>query len=191
MAKFDFDCVCNLGFSHCGSVDAYGNGSIELSVDEVTLLVDLIREMESTDVEELQLKEKYPDIYKKLDDAFRDAAREATINHWYMQGFYDGVYEYDIDELMDYCSENHDFVFEYDEEDYMDEDGEIDEDRIWDDQSEAFEEWLEIFLEGLDNSSRRKFLEEHLNAEVDLSDLELDYKVEIPDAIIGIADETI
>jgi hypothetical protein len=188
MAKFEFDCVCNLGFSHCGSVDAYGNGTVELSADDVTRLVDLIREMESTDIEELQLKDKYPDIYKTLDDAFRDAAREATINHWYMQGFYDWVYEYDIDELMDYCSENHDFVFEYDEEDYVDEDGEIDEDRIWDDKTEAFDEWLEIFLEGLDNSSCRKFLEEHLNAEVDLSDLELDYEIEIPKAIIDMVD---
>ena len=188
MAKFEFCCVSLLGFSHCSSVEACGNGTVELSEDDVTRLVDLIREMKSTDVEELQLKTKYPDIYEKLDEAFRDAAREATINHWYMQGFYDRVYEYDIDELMEYCSDNHDFVFEYDEEDYMEEDGEVDEDSIWDDKTEAFDEWLEIFIEGPDNDSCRKFLEEHLNAEVDLSDLEFDYEIEIPKAIIDMVD---
>ena len=82
----------------------------------------------------------------------------------------------------------HNFVFEYDEDDYMDEDGEVDEDRIWDDKTEAFDEWLEIFIEGLDNDSCRKFLEEHLNAEVDMSDLEFDYEIEIPKAIIDMVD---
>ena len=75
MAKFEFCCVSNLGFSHYGSVEGYGNGTVELSEGDVTRLVNLIREMKTTDVEELQLKAKYPDIYEKLDEAFRDAAR--------------------------------------------------------------------------------------------------------------------
>ena len=192
MAKFDFCCVNDLGFSHCcGSIAAEGYGTVEFSDEEVAILVKLIRDMGTTDVEELGLKTAYPEIFRKLDEAYRETAREATIDHWYMEGFYDGCYEYDPDELMDYCSETYDFVFEYNEEDYLDENGELDEDTLYDDKYDAFTEWLEVFVESMDSQERIKFLREHLNANVDLSDLELDYIVGIPQGIVELAETSI
>ena len=187
--KFEFACTSFLGYSHCGSVTADGYGSIELTDTEVDTLVNLIRANGSSDIEGICLQENYPDLYEKLDEAYRDAAREATIAHWYMEGFREGVYEYDEDELIEYCSENHGFEFSYDEEDYTDEDGEVDEDALYDDRHEAFSEWLEDFVVGLDTDKMVEFLTEHMNADVDTTDLELDYQVKIPDEIIRLANE--
>ena len=88
---------------------------------------------------------------------------------------------------MDFCCKNHGFVFEYNEEDYLDDDGELDEDTLYDDKYDAFTEWLASFVESLDQPERIKFLIEHLNAEVDLTDLELDYTVEIPRGVVELA----
>ena len=88
---------------------------------------------------------------------------------------------------MNYCSETYDFAFEYNEEDYLDEEGELDEDALFDDKYDAFVEWLEPFVESLNTQERIKFLSEHMNAEVDLSDLELDYMVDIPQGIVALA----
>lgn len=188
MAKFDFCCVNNLGFAHCcGAIAAEGHGTIEFSDEEVAILVELIREKGTTDVCALDLNTAYPELFQRLDEAYRQVAREATIDHWYMEGFYDGCYEYDEEELMNYCSETYDFAFEYNEEDYLDEEGELDEDALFDDKYDAFVEWLEPFVESLNTQERIKFLSEHMNAEVDLSDLELDYMVDIPQGIVALA----
>lgn len=183
MAEFNFSCTIYLGFSHCGEVTAEGKGTIELSDEEVAALVVLMREKGSTDVNELNLEEVYPEIYEKLDDAFRDAAWTATLDHWYTTGFYEGVYEYDVDVLMEYCEYNCNFVFEYDESDYLDDDGEVDEDAVWDAKYDAFMEWLEPYIENLNPEERIAFLQEHMNAEVELSEDELDYEVDIPEDI--------
>ena len=187
MATFEFCSTNNLGFSHCGCVYAEGYGTLELSDEEVALLVNLIRKNGTTDVDHLQLKKNFPELFKKLDDAFRETAREATIDHWYMEGFHEGCYEYDPEELMAYCEENYDFVFEYDEDDYIDEDGEVDEDSLLDDKYDSFTEWLGSTLEFMDTRERIRFMREHMNAEIDLTDLELDYCVEIPSGIIELA----
>lgn len=188
MAKFDFCCVNNLGFSHCGMMAAEGHGTVEFSDEEVAILIKLIRDKGTTDVVALGLKTTYPEIFKKLNKAYRETAREATIDHWYMEGFYDGYYEYDEEELMYYCSETYNFVFEYNEEDYLDENGEFDEDTFYDDRSAAFNDWLEVFVESLNCQERIKFLREHMNADVDLSNLELDYITGIPQGIVKLAE---
>ena len=73
--------VC-LGMSHCGSVNAEGSGYVDLSDEEVKILVDLIREKGTTDVEEMELEELHPEIFEKLDDAYREVASDAEELHW-------------------------------------------------------------------------------------------------------------
>lgn len=187
MANFDFCCTSYLGFSHCGEVTAEGYGSVELTDKEVELLVRLIREKDTSDVNGLNLKEVYPEIYDKLDEAFAEAVWDATLDHWYTEGYHEGVYEYDIDGLMDYCTDNHDFEFKYKVKDYIDEDGELDEDRLYDDKYDAFTDWLDDFIVGMNANERIAFLQEHMNAEVELSYEELDYEVGIPEGIIRMA----
>ena len=43
--------------------------SVYLTDDEVTLIIDLIRETKTTDVYRMNLREIYPDIYRKLDES--------------------------------------------------------------------------------------------------------------------------
>lgn len=167
MAEFNFCCTSYLGFSHCGEVTADGYGTVELSDDEVSALVSLMREKGSTDVKELNLEEVLPEIYEKLDEAFKEAAWNATLDHWYVTGYEEGVYEYDIDAVMDHCADNCGFVFEYDE-----------------DRHDAFEEWFDSYLYDMLPQERIAFLQEHMNAEVELSEDELVYEVEIPDGVI-------
>ena len=102
-----------------------------------------------------------------------------------------GYFEYDEEELMNYCESELDFKFEYDiKKYYLDdpedlEDGEepdIDEDRIEEDKYEAFSEWLNDYVNGLSDKEAKSFFYEHMNADLDMDNVE--YSVEIPPAII-------
>ena len=187
MAEYDIYCTSFLGMSHCGSVTADGEGTVELTDQEVASLIELIKEKGSSDVEELGLKEVLPEIYEKLDDAYRQAAFEGEKDHWLWEGYSSGYYEYDTYELMDYCESNCGFNFEYDEEDYLDEDGELDEDVLDADKLDAFQEWLDEYLIDLGKEERNRFLIEKMNADLNYEDMGCDYEVEIPQAIVEMA----
>ena len=89
MGTYDFDCSSFLGMSHCGSVTADGTGSVELTDDEVAALVALMKEKDSSDVEEIGLKEALPEIYEKL-----DAAATWCDEHGYEPIFMDELFEF-------------------------------------------------------------------------------------------------
>ena len=187
MAKYNIDCTSFLGMSHCGSVTADGEGTVELTDEEVASLIEIIKEKGSSDVEELGLEEVLPEIYEKLDDACRQAAFEGEKDHWLWEGYSNGYYEYDTYELMDYCESECGFDFEYDEDEYLDEEGELDEDALDEAKLEAFEEWLDDYLIGLDKEERNRFFEEKMNAGLDCDGMGCDYEVVIPQAIIEMA----
>lgn len=161
-------------------------GYVELSDEEVAKIVDLIRQKGTTDIEGLELEEKYPDIYEKLREAYHDMAYNAEELHWLWEGYDNGYFEYDTYDLMAYCEENWGFNFEFDEEDYT-EDGELDEDALEEDKTEAFNDWLDDYVAGLEDSEVKDFLYNHMNAELELEDVE--YSVEIPEAIIKLAEK--
>lgn len=187
MAIYEIFCTSFLGMSHCGCVTAEGEGKVELTDEEVASLVNLIKEKGCSDVEGLGLEDALPEVYEKLDDACREAAFEGERDHWLWEGYSNGYYEYDTYGLMDYCESECGFSFEYDEEEYLDEDGELDEDVLDEAKLEAFEEWLDDYISGLDKEERNRFLVEQMNAEVDMDGVECDYEVVIPQAIIEIA----
>ena len=110
-----------LGWSHSGPVNVESDGFVELSDEEVTKIIELIRKEGTSNIEELRLKELYPDIYKKLDNAFYEMAYNAEEMHWLWEGFYNRYYDYDPYELMAYCAEN--CGFNFDEEFYIKEVG--------------------------------------------------------------------
>jgi hypothetical protein len=187
MGTYDFDCSSFLGMSHYGSVTADGTGTVELTDEEVAALVALMKEKDSSDVEEIGLKEALPEIYEKLDAAFHEAAFNAEKDHWLWEGYHNGYYEYDSYELMEYCEANCGFTYEFDEEEYLDEDGELDEDAIDEAKLEAFEEWLDDYLIGLDKEECHRFFEEQMHAELDCDEMGCEYEIEIPQAIIDMA----
>lgn len=181
MALYDIETEQGLGISHCGSVSAEGVGTVELSDEEVQTLVQLIREKGTTDVKELGIEETHPEIYEKLRKAYQDMAYEAERSYWMWEGFENDAFEYDIEELMEYCREHLGFDYEPEEPNAEDYDEEA--------EYEAFDEWLDEYVHCLPEAEAFQFIEDHMNGSVDLDDLE--YAVEIPQAIIDMVNNEV
>lgn len=195
MALYSIESEQFLGMSHSGAVTVNGESAVELSDEEVDILVKLIKENDTTDVEELDLENLHPTIYNKLDDAYRDMAYDAEEMHWLWEGYNNGYFEYDIDELMEYCEKELGFSYEFKPEEYFDEDDleyykedpESYEDEIEETKNDAFSEWLDDYVNGLGDDEARDFFYNHMNADLDMDNV--DYTVEIPQAIINKAEE--
>ena len=195
MALYSIESEQCLGMSHHGAVTVNGESAVELSDEEVDILVKLIKEKNSTDVGDLDLETLHPDIYEKLREAYYMMAYEAEEMHWLWEGYYNGYYEYDTDELMAYCEKELDFSFEFKPEEYFDEDElknykedpESYEEEIYDEKYEAFSEWLSDYVEGLSDDEARDFFYDHMDADLNLDDIE--YTVKIPQAIINKAQQ--
>ena len=195
MALYSIESEQFLGMSHSGGVIVNGESAVELSDEEVDILVKLIQENESTDVEELDLKNLYPAIYEKLREAYYNMAYNAEEMHWLWEGYHNGYYEYDTDELMAYCEKELDFSYEFKPEEYFDEDDLEDykenpesyEDEIYDLKCEAFSEWLSDYVSGLSDDEARDFFYDHMNADLNMEGVE--YSVRIPQAIINKAQQ--
>lgn len=195
MALYSIESEQFLGMSHSGAVTVNGESAVELSDEEVDILVKLIRERDTTDVEELDLEHLYPTIYDKLDEAYHDMAYQAEEMHWLWEGYYSGYFEYDTNELMDYCERECGFTFEFKPEEHLfedeveeyKEDPESFEDQVDEAKEEAFYEWLKDYVEGLSDDDVRSFFYDHMNADLDMDNVE--YTVGIPQAIINKAKE--
>ena len=193
MALYSIESEQCLGMAHFGgAVTVNGESAVELSDEEVKILVQLIKEKDTTDVDELDIATSHPDIYEKLDDAYRQMAYDAEELHWLWEGYHNGYFEYDSDELMSYGERELDFKFEYDEKDYYldnpadleeGEEPDIDEDRIEEDKNDAFSEWLDDYLSDLSDDEARDFFYEHMDADLNMDGVE--YTVGIPEAIIA------
>ena len=187
MPIFSIDTETVLGISHSGEVIAEGEGTVELTDEEVQQLIDLIRENGGeTDVDKLNLQEKYPEIYETLDEAYRETAMEAEYNHWVIEGYENGWYETELDEMVKKCEEKYGFHFEYDPKDYLNKEGtDIYEDRLYDDLQDAFYEWVDNYRGPLDEQEDAAFLSDVFCLEPEVDDV--DYDVKIPPAIIKMA----
>ena len=184
MALYSIESEQCLGISHSGAVTVNGESAVELSDEEVDILVKLIKEKGTTDVEELDLENLHPAIYKKLDEAYYSMAYEAEEMHWLWEGYYSGYFEYDEDKLKEYCKANCGFSYVFNkEENGYDEDEEVDEYEIEDAENEAFSEWLDEYVKGLSDDEARDFFYNHMDADLDMDNVE--YTVEIPPAIIN------
>ena len=168
-----------------------GESTIELSDEEVATLVKLIQEKNTTDVNELGIAASHPELYAKLDKAYHDMACQAEYVYWIWNGFDNGYYEYDGEELMDYCERECGFNFEFIEGDYLDENGEIDEESKEYAKSDAFRDWLDDYVRSLSDDDLIKFMREHMSDQIDLDEVDnsLEYTVDIPEDIIRKAKE--
>jgi len=182
MAEYKIECEQCLGFSHSGPVYTEGESTVELSDEEVATLVKLIQEKNTTDVDKLDLKSSHPNLFKKLDDAYCKMARHAEYMHWLWEGYENGYYEYDEEELMSYCGRECGFSFEYDENDYLNDNGELDEEELGYAKSDAFTSWLDDYVRSLSDDDAADFFNEHMDAGVEVDDVE--YTVAIPEEII-------
>lgn len=200
MPVFDIYTDISLGISHSGEVTADGTGTVELTDEEVQQLIDLIRENGGeTDVEKLELEEKYPDIYETLDEAYGDAARDAAFREWVIRG-YERDYFDEPDDFMESIEEAGLFKFEptaeqieqYREDMGLEDGEEIDPDELdeylEDDKWDAFYECVNKYYKSLDEDGKIAFIEKYYaEALEDWDSSDVDYVVEIPPAIIEMA----
>ena len=190
MAKFEFEVECFLGMSHCGGVTTDGKGVVELTDEEVAQLVSLITEKGTADVKDLNLEEALPEIYEKLNDAHYEVAYDAIYDHWLWNGYCEGGLEYDVDDLIEYCKEVHDFEYVsdyfFDDEDEEEEESE----ELREAEQTAFYEWLDPALKQMTYSERRTIIEDYMGLEMEFDGVSEDeYLVAIPDEIIKMAQE--
>lgn len=190
--KFEIECEQSLGWSHSGEVTAKGKSFVELTDEEVTVLVNLIREKRTTDVEMLELREKHPALYDKLDKAYYKMAYKAEELHWLIEGLEYDEFEYDDEKVIKYCEENcgYEFVPKIDDapdtispeyiaallEMYKEDMNK----KRWD-----FRNWLPNYLRSINLEEACDFMYNHLNASIEMDDV--DYVVGIPQAIIDMA----
>ena len=175
MALYSIESEQCLGMSHHGAVTVNGESAVELSDEEVNILVQLIKETGTTDVDELGIATTHPDLYEKLDDAYRNMAYKAEELHWLWEGYHNGYFEYDTEELMNYCGQELGFSFESDETD-------CDSDDVEEEKYDAFYEWLDDYVNELSDDEAASFFYNHMNASLDMDYVE--YSVEIPAGII-------
>ena len=185
MAMYEIETDICLGFSHCGGVYNSGYGEVELSDEEVDELVALMKEKDTSDVDEMDLEENLPDIYKKLDTAYRDVAYDAEEEHWLEEGYYHlECHNYEDSVMIDYIKEKGEWEFEYDEEEFKDENGELDEEALFEAECDYLhEEGLDNYLSTLDGEERKDFLRNQVGIDVDPQGCE--YEIEIPSEIIA------
>ena len=189
MPTFKIETEQSLGFTHCCEVTTGGSGEVEMTDEEVRQLIDLIRENDGeTDVETLGLKEKYPDLYEKLDDAYRDVAIDALWRFLVIDGYENHYYE-EPEGVIETAERDYGFKFEYDENDFIPEgETEMDEDEFNEARSEAFYDWVDEYRQTLNENDEAMFLDTLFQMEPELD--MYDYEVEIPEEIIKMARES-
>lgn len=191
MPVFDLFLEQSLGISHNGEVVTDGDGTVELSEEQVRQLVDLIRENGGeTDVNALGLKEKYPIIYELLDNAYRAVAQKAEYDYWVIAGYENGGYETPEEESIEKCEQEYGFKFEFDEAKYREENGyspdqEIEDYLIEEAKQEAFYDWVEEYRSKHYGDDEVNFLSDVFDIVPNVDDVE--YIVEIPKEILEMA----
>ena len=165
-------------------------GTVELSDQEVDSIVQLMRNKNSTDTDEIGLAKAYPDIYKKLYQAYYKVGVEAEEKYalfsFFMKGEYLGVFDDYRDELIEYCKANCSFKFELDERELQEEDRDYFAKRQ---ELSAFNKWLKDYVHSLSLEDMKKFLYEHMWIVSDPPLIEP--TVTIPQAIIDIIEPAI
>ena len=182
MKDFPFSVEVLLGYHCCGRGEyAEGFGTVSLEDEQVDQLVALIRESGlKTDIDELGVKEKLPEVYDALDCAYSDAAEEAFYSHTIIAGYYNGDFD-EPEELMQNVEMDGLFKFETEEEF-------PDEASYQDAKDEAFLEWKDAYLDSLDDDKKMAFiLKYYPSASEGDGDGLYDYEVEIPQGIIALA----
>lgn len=193
MAEFEIEYEQSLGWSHSGEVTIKCKSTVDLTDEEVKVLVNLIREKGTADVEKLELMKIHPALYEKLDEAYYYMVYKAEEFHWLMHGLESGYFEYDVDKVMQFCEENcgYEFVPTIDNvPDYIGSDFiaallEVRKENM-DFKRQDFCKWLPNYLHSIDIEEACDFINSHLNPTLEMDD-DVDYVVGIPQAIIEMA----
>lgn len=188
--------IC-LGYHCCGCGEYVGaEGSVQLEESQVDQLVALIKDNGGeTDIDKIRLKEKYPDIYSALEEAYSDAAGTAVYRHWLIEGYECGYFD-EPEGIMEAMEADGLFKYKPEEVEDVDEIGgdEIDEDITTEDEisyakEDAFEDWKEEYFDSLSEDEQVAFIEKYYGKDL-VNEYGPDggeYSIEIPQEIIDVA----
>lgn len=180
MNVFEVEVTICLGcYCFGGAVTETGYATIELTDEELKSLIVLIKESGTDDVKEMKLKDKLPEIYGKLDNAYREAALDAEEYHWLDRGWNDPVV-FNPSDYVEYGEKELGYKFEYDESEFLDEDGKLDEDYLEDAKEQDFREWLDNYKDSLSRKESIEFMRRFIDIEVEGKP----YEVRIPQEIL-------
>lgn len=148
-----------------------GEGFLELSDDEVSQIVALLKKHEGKQDDALaDMQSLMPSVYTRMDDAFRSIALDAEERFWLYRFFDDHQYDVSMTELLAYCQDNCGFAADSsDEQAVMD----------------LFASWLDKFAHALPYDDFRIFAHQQLHLGVDLSNVQ--YDIEIPVEVVIMA----
>ena len=180
--KYEIDATYCLGFSHCGEEDAFGSGYVDLTDEETNTLVALVKEKQTRDVEELNIENTHPDLYKKLEKAYYNMKFKVWVEIGIDSG---GIVPSEDETLMEWCKQNCGFAYDPNKRAAAEDDFDEEELEETDKECFQFDEWLPDYIDTLDNDQAFDFFYNHLSAHVDLSLSEV--KVKIPGEILEMA----
>jgi hypothetical protein len=175
-----------LGYSHSGSVCANAYGEFEMADADVETLVALIREKETTDINELGIEQSHPTIYDLLEKEIYKIYQIAGTAHFIREEI-DDYFEYD-DGVIDYCIQKYGFnPDEYVEvdEDYEEEEYEDEEEEYEAKLHSKFVSWMRRYASTLSDKDVVDFYFDTINSVVNFD--AYDFELEIPRQIIDLA----
>lgn len=145
-----------------------GEGQLEISDAEVAQIVALLKKHKGKQDDALEeMQSIMPDVYGRMDKAFRALAMESEERYWLYRGVDERRYEVNVSELLEYCRDNCGFICET-----TDEISAVD----------LFGAWLEKYVRTLPYDDFRDFAFNQLNMGVNLDDVK--YEIEIPVEIV-------
>lgn len=142
------------------------SAKVELSDEEVQILVELMQEHNSYDVEVINLEQLHSDIYDKLNEEYESIAEDVVIAEALREAHYDGDDYWD--RLYEYCEMHCGYKGS----------------------SDDFNRWMYKYASNLNSKDLRNL---YANADIDLWDevlsldgMEIDeYEVTIPQSIVA------
>lgn len=143
---------------------------VELSDEEVNILVNLMKQKNTYNVKELNIEESHPDIYNKLKEACKSIAFNVALAEAARDAHYYDEEDEFLDKLQEYCESEYDY----------------------DESQEDFRRWLYLLLQSW-SSNQICELYDKAGIElcweiIDYYGIETnDYEVTIPQSIVAMA----
>ena len=106
MAQYEIKFNKQKGWSYNKEEIPVESAYVELSDDEVQILVDLMNQKNTYNVKELNLEELHPNIFEKLDEACDSIAFDIVLAEALREAHYYDEEDVFLEKLYKYCKEN-------------------------------------------------------------------------------------
>ena len=162
-------------------------GQVELTDEEVKTLIELYKEVESTDLDDLDLEEDYPELYQKFVDAYEAVESDAYNKQYlcYQKWAIDEIDTWGVDFSDAVTTAKEKYGFKKDEE--SNDESEKEYDNSDNDLYRELIEWAMNKLEELDLNESIDFITDVFSIEVDETPI-LEYTMELPKEIVDMSD---